>query len=330
MTTREIRKIVLKKAHGYTFNPYNCHELKCMENMLLSMCDASPAMLKDIFRVVSAGGKRLRPILALLCSKLDQSNDKNIVPLMYMLELMHTASLIHDDVVDNAKLRRGCPTINNTSGVSAAVQSGDYLLAKAMESLSVYRGSGINEELADVSAQMCLGELEQLRIRFKTHEQNRELYFLQIRRKTASLIAASCYTGALAAGMNASKACALKKYGELLGLAFQLRDDLMDFYDMGVTGKAPGQDLKNGIYTLPVLYLLEQGVPNNIRHLLEYKEKNKQQIQNLVDFIKRTNALNEAEKHIRLIVNEAVVALSGFPDSQEKTALTDLAVSIQA
>jgi heptaprenyl diphosphate synthase len=327
MKKEAVKKFIQVKADAGSMDLYNSQEMTRMENMLASLCDAGPSMRKDLRRIVSSGGKRLRPILALLCYRLESggNNAKDIVPLMYMLELMHTSSLIHDDVVDSARLRRNCPTINSTSGDFAAVQSGDFLLAKAMEKLGIYRGMGINEELAEVSAQMCLGELEQLRIRFKTQEQNRALYFLQIQRKTASLIAASCYTGALAVGMNESKALALKFYGECLGIAFQLRDDLLDFDETGISGKAPGQDLKNGVYTLPFLFLLREGVPDQIRCLLEKKEKNKRQVQALLDYIKNTNALSEAEILIGYIVNEAVAALSEFPDCAEKHALTELA-----
>ena len=314
---------------SYTFNPYGCPEISRMETALGALLDAEPPMQQDLTRVIKAGGKRLRPVLAMLCYRLAKSGHTDvkadIVPLMCMLELMHTASLVHDDVVDNATVRRGHPTINKTSGSLAAVQSGDYLLAKAMEILGIYKGTGINEELTDVSEQMCLGELEQLKIRYKTDEQNEALYFLQIYRKTASLIAASCYTGALAAGLEASQARALKSYGERLGTAFQLRDDLMDYDDAGVTGKAPGQDLKNGIYTLPILRLLKGGVPYEIGSLLKTKNKKERQIQELIHYIKSTDALGETEILIKQLVNEAVDTLESFPACPEKTALTMLA-----
>ena len=121
---------------------------------------------------------------------------------MCMLELMHTASLIHDDVVDDAPLRRGVETIHQTSGRHAAVQSGDFLLARAMEYLHLYRGTGINEALADISLQMCLGEFQQMEHLFHIKAQTQEIYFEQIRRKTAYLLATSCYTGAIAGGLN--------------------------------------------------------------------------------------------------------------------------------
>ena len=137
MKKNSLNNLIRLKTNSDIINPYNSPELKRMEDMLVSLNDSDTVMRKELKRVISAGGKRLRPILALLCYKLTKADGDDVVPLMYILELMHTTSLIHDDVVDNAKKRRGCPTINKTSGVMAAVQSGDYLLAKAMERLKI-------------------------------------------------------------------------------------------------------------------------------------------------------------------------------------------------
>ena len=325
MKRKSLNNMIRLKINSSTIDPYSSQELKRMEEMLGSLSNVDSIMLNELNRVISAGGKRLRPVLALLSYKISKADGNDVVPLMYILELMHTTSLIHDDVVDNAKKRRGCPTINKTSGDTAAVQSGDYLLAKAMEQLGQYRGTGINEELADVSAQMCLGELEQLKIRFKINEQDMERYFLQIHRKTSSLIAASCYTGALAARMKAYDAQLLKNYGESLGTAFQLRDDLMDFSETGCAGKVAGQDLKNGIYTYPVLCMLDRGVPDYIYKLLENNRINRQQVQQLIDYVKSTNILKETEILIRYYIDDAVKSLHEIPDCMEKTALIELA-----
>lgn len=328
MKTSTLNQLIENKTSMNTLYSDIQSELKIMENMLFSICDAKNTMLTDLFRIISAGGKRLRPILALICYRMGSGQDYEIVPLMYMLELMHTASLVHDDVVDNAKLRRNCATINTKRGVCAAVQSGDFLLAKAMDVLNKYRGSGINEELAGVSAQMCIGELTQLRARYNTYEQNRDSYYLQIYRKTASLIAASCYTGALAGGMEKSPALMLKTYGEKLGVAFQFRDDLMDYRMNKEEGKAPGQDIKNGIFTLPVLCLLEKGVPDKVRHLLEKRNKTWRQTNRLMDYIETNCVLNDIDKLVRTNSNEAIDALRDFPESAEKTALVELAKSL--
>jgi geranylgeranyl pyrophosphate synthase len=303
-------------------------ELEHVERRLLAMDCRCDSMRTDLGRVITSGGKRLRPILAYLCYRLGGSEAYPILPLLTMLELMHTASLIHDDVVDGAELRRGTATINATSGVEAAVQSGDFLLAEAMENLHIYKATGINEALIQSSSDMCLGELQQLTVRHNLTNQTRQQYFFQIYRKTASLIATSCLAGGIAGGMPESKAKMLKVYGENLGIAFQLCDDLLDFSDQPGFGKAPGQDIQNGIFTLPVLYLLEEGIPSSVKALFQKKNKELCDIRRLIDYVKTTKALSYTNSMIRQKTDEAVDALRDFPEGVEKTALTVLAAQL--
>lgn len=302
--------------------------LGCMDDALLSACDANGSMRGDLERIVSTGGKRLRPMLASLCYRIGGVTELEIQPLMCMLELMHTASLIHDDVVDNAELRRGKPTINSTSGNSSAVQSGDFLLAKAMARLHIYRGTKINETLAEVSAQMCVGELQQQQLKFNASGQTLDVYFTQIKRKTASLMAASCYTGAIAGGMADSDAKLLSRYGEKLGMAFQFLDDIMDYSDEAVSGKDAGQDLKSGVFTFPIIRLFETGIPDSVRTLIMKRDKTRFEISQLVDYVRHTDALVYTETAVRQKINEAVESLQSIPDSREKNALIRLAVAL--
>ncbi|SHI03819.1 heptaprenyl diphosphate synthase [Sporobacter termitidis DSM 10068] len=303
-------------------------ELERMRQMLLHMDIPCAPMQSDLERIIASGGKRLRPVLAYLCYRMGSDDRYPIQPLMCMLELMHTASLIHDDVVDNAVLRRGCATINATSGVDAAVQSGDFLLAEAMGYLHFYKGTGINEALVQASTEMCLGELRQLIARYESDYQTREEYFFQIYRKTASLIAASCFTGAVAGGLPESKANMLRVYGEKLGVAFQLCDDLLDFSEKQEFGKKPGQDLQNGIFTLPVLYLLEEEVPAAVKTRFRAKDKDDGDIRWLIDYVRASKALDYTKMVIRQKTAEAVDALRDFPQSKEKAALKELAVRL--
>jgi heptaprenyl diphosphate synthase len=150
--------------------------LAATEKELLRICGAAGAerMRGDLGRIVGAGGKRLRPALAYLCRRADAARGEALraLPLLCMLERMHSGSLRHDDVVDDAAKRRGVASVNASSGVRTAVQSGDFLLAKAMEKLDCYRGTGINEMLAAVSAEMCRGELLQQRVRYDADAQS--------------------------------------------------------------------------------------------------------------------------------------------------------------
>jgi len=300
-------------------------QLGHMQRSLLSRTCPEP-MRSDLRRVITSGGKRLRPTLALLCHRIGGAKKYPVRPLMDMLELMHTASLIHDDVVDGAAARRGAATINATSGVGAAVRSGDLLLAEAMENLRFYKGSGINEALAAASEEMCLGELLGLGTRFAPIP--RKQYFIQIHRKTASLIAASCYSGAVAGGLPEAEAKALETYGENLGVAFQLGDDLLDFSRSRESGKEPGQDLRNGIFTLPALYLLESGIPASVKNLLMKRDRDNGEIGRLIDYVRNSGALDYTKTVIRRKTDDAVGALGDLPESREKTALIELALGL--
>ena len=320
-------RIIEKKIMGSVLYREMQNVLQQMNESLCEMAAcAGDRMSGDLSSVLLSGGKRLRPILAYVCYRIGGNRSADIVPLMCMLELMHTASLIHDDVVDGAEMRRGKPTLNNQRGDFAAVQSGDFLLAKAMELLHIYKGSGINEMLADVSYNMTLGELAQQSMRYRLELQSIEAYFDLIKKKTALLLAASCWCGAVAGGMGTREALYLFNYGEKLGLAFQMRDDLIDYSDK--SGKLPGQDLRNGTFTLPILRLAETGIPASYMELLVKREKSNSEVETLLEYVKGSDAISITEQAVASISHDAVRELDGFPNSQEKKGLCDLVLSL--
>ena len=205
-------------------------------------------------RVLLAGGKRLRPALSwaaynLLTDTPPEGKQYPILPLMVMIELMHSASLIHDDVVDKADVRRNVATINATSGDKMAVKSADFILGRAMELLKVYKGSGIDERLASVSEQMCLGELDQLENLHKDISEKQ--YIQQIERKTALFIEAAAACGGMARGLDEEAIRCLEQYGYHIGMAFQIKDDILDEIGGEEFGKQKNQDRKRGLKTLP-------------------------------------------------------------------------------
>ncbi|MCQ2529825.1 MAG: polyprenyl synthetase family protein [Lachnospiraceae bacterium] len=230
-----------------------------LEQRLSDICfSGNDGLSKDLMRVLLAGGKRLRPALSWAAYYLPEEGEKKapILPLMLMIELMHSVSLIHDDVVDEGVLRRGVPTINASSGNLAAVKAGDFLLGRAMDLLKIYKGMGINERLAYVSEQMCLGELEQL------ENINKEItvdqYKRRIERKTAYFIEAAAACGAMAAGAEEATIKCLETYGYNMGMAFQIKDDILDITGDERLGKAVLQDKNRGLITLPQLLGVEK------------------------------------------------------------------------
>jgi len=327
MKAAQINRLIEDRMKG---NPLYDELRAALERMreelaVMAKCAKAP-MDADLAGILVGGGKRLRSTMAFLCYRMGGKRDMDIIPLMCMLELMHTASLIHDDVVDGADTRRDIPTINSTKGNMAAVQSGDFLLAKAMELLHIYRGTGINEELAEVSYQMTMGEFRQQAMRYAFDTQSKASYFELINKKTAALLAASCYCGAVAGGMKHSSAAALRRFGKEFGTAFQLRNDLLDYSDEA--GKAPGQDIQNGIFTLPVLELLEGGVPDEVRGLLQKREKTEDEVLRLTEYVKSTGAPARAGQTVSAQSRAAARELRELPSCPERKALEQLAMSV--
>lgn len=247
-------------THSFSlaFSSSLASDLDAMERDLRDICSEGGMLAEGLTRINSSGGKRLRPLLARICWSIGTGAKRSIVPLMTMLELMHTASLIHDDIVDDAAQRRGTETISHREGRQQALRSGDYLLSRAMERLKLYRGTGINEHLSYVAQEMCLGELDQNAGLFRARDMTEDVYFSRIRRKTALLMAAACRCGAIAGGGDEKTISALTDYGEAIGMAFQIRDDILDWQKSAETGKAPLQDLRSGVITLPAIYAMEQ------------------------------------------------------------------------
>jgi octaprenyl-diphosphate synthase len=239
---------------------------------------ASPvAMVRDVAEYVAlAGGKRLRPILVLLCARLDGDGaalaverDARAARLGCVVELLHTATLIHDDVVDRAPLRRGRPSANARWGDDASVLVGDHLYSRCMALLVADGDLGVMDALA--SAMVSMTEAEVFQLEKKRDGQLTEADYLRIiRQKTATFMSACCRIGGLVAGLDRGSVEALATYGEHLGVAFQIIDDSLDFEaDQARLGKAIGADLREGKRTLPLIATLERATAAERARILD-------------------------------------------------------------
>ena len=204
------------------------------------------------------GGKRLRPMLFLLCAnaKSDFPQEKSM-PLATTLELIHTSSLVHDDIIDTSKKRRGVETTNSKYGAQIAVLVGDYLFAKAFQLVAENNyGEEVSIVLSKLVKNLCVGEIMQDRSLYAVPTLSE--YYTRINLKTAIFLSTCCRLGAIVSGMEQREVENLTAYGTNLGLAFQIIDDLLDFFgDEKITGKPRGGDLKSGVITLPVIRALE-------------------------------------------------------------------------
>lgn len=207
--------------------------------------------------VIRAGGKRLRPLLVILCSGIDDPSCRPLIDVAAAAELIHTASLIHDDIIDRSGSRRSVPTLNRLHGSHTAVLTGDFLFAFAFGLLTRSRRPESLALMTDAVQAMCQAEIEQRESLFQ-FSLTESMYLHRIEQKTAVLLAACCGAGALAGGLEPGAVASLASYGRNLGLSFQITDDLLDFTgDSAALGKPAGSDLAQGILTLPVIYLLQ-------------------------------------------------------------------------
>lgn len=268
-------------------------ELLLVEDNLIKKLETKAALLKEIIRYIfCAGGKRFRPALCLLIAKATGGiTDKHII-LAELTELIHTASLIHDDIIDSAKLRRGRETVNSLWNDKISVIAGDFLFAEASIRLGELENTEIVKIYAKVLSDLCNGEIEQYSSRFNT-QILWETYIQKSTTKTASLFAAACKSAVILNSTNNKTHEQANLFGRYLGIAFQIVDDIIDFIGKSeIAGKEIGTDLRQGIITAPTLFAIDctDERANQVRLLIENRFNNKED-----DFKKAINLIKEMD-----------------------------------
>lgn len=286
-------------------------------------------ILQDIFR---AGGKRLRPALSFLIAKSLQPKStisENIYLIAEISELIHTASLVHDDIIDNSLLRRGKPTTNSKWDNAITVISGDFMFARAAVNLGKLGINSITSLFAQVLADLCDGEIRQVEKKFST-DIDWDYYYSKSHKKTASLIEAACTAPALAYSASKQEIEAAAIYGRNLGLAFQIIDDILDFTSGSDTlGKPALSDLKDGQVTIPVLFALEHpaytATLKNKINLLAENNDDPELIPEILQIIKDSKSIELSTSKAQELINTAIKALDCFTNSDAKQSLIELA-----
>jgi geranylgeranyl pyrophosphate synthase len=278
--------------------------------------------------LLGSGGKRLRPALVLLSSKFYPADAEKVTSLAAAVETLHTATLIHDDLIDHAFLRRGNPTLNAMWNSAATVLTGDYLFARAADFAAETRSVRVVSIFAQTLMTICGGELKQI---FGSDEGQptataREYYYQRIYSKTASLFAASAETGAILSGAPEPEVQALRDYGYNLGMAFQIVDDILDFAgNEGELGKPVGSDLRQGIITLPTIYFLEaQPEDETVSKVLSGRGKGDDEVRAAVEIIKESGAIESSTAEAKGFAARSRDALSTLPDNEYRQAMLDL------
>ncbi len=277
--------------------------------------------------ILFAGGKRLRPLLTVLCARLCGYEDPRIYRLAVLFEYLHAATLLHDDVVDGAEFRRGRKAAHNLWGNQATILVGDYLYARALR-IAVEEGNfEILKVVTETTLLMSEGEVLQL-LNCDNTGLTEEEYEEVIFRKTAALISAACECGGILAGVDSEKQAALKAFGKHLGLAFQITDDLLDYLGVSSeTGKDLGTDFKEGKVTLPLLYALNHAPdPDRARliALIRDTEPSPQTFREACQIIERCGGFAYTRERAAEEVERALACLQNFPPNETRKLLEDL------
>lgn len=296
-------------------------EFKQLFNLSLS---SSNLLLNHVIEhILQRSGKMMRPMLVLLMAKFCGKVSEATLHTAVALELLHTASLVHDDVVDDSNERRGQQSVNALFNNKVAVLSGDYLLATSLVQVALTRNHDIIDIVSSLGQDLADGELLQL-ANVSNFSFSESVYYHVIQKKTASLFAACTKAGALSAGIRGEMVEKARLFGEYIGICFQIRDDIFDYYDSTEIGKPTGNDMHEGKLTLPVLYALNS---SSNSEALEWGRKVKSgtatsdEIANLVAFTKEHGGIEYAVSKMEEYRQKALDLLSDKPDSEIKTAL---------
>ena len=303
-------------------------DMRLVNHLIVARLDSPVHLIPEVAgHLVSAGGKRVRPMLTLLAAQLCGYRGERHVMLAAAVEFIHTATLLHDDVVDDSNLRRGLATANTIWGNKPSVLVGDFLFSRAFQ-LMVEDGSlAVLAVLSNASAVIAEGEVAQLMTANDTRT-TEATYLEVITAKTATLFAAAAQIGALVADRPPAEAEALRSYGENIGIAFQLVDDILDYSAREVVlGKSQGDDFRDGKITLPVVFAFARGGAEERRfwrRTLEQGEQHEGDLARAIELMERHCALADSLARGAEYAEAARRALAPFPPSPAKDALLDL------
>ena len=302
-------------------------ELAEMNAIIHSSLHTSNELMNQVVtNYLKVKGKQIRPIMVIISAGMFGGVNTHVLHAGAALEMLHNASLIHDDVVDETSLRRGKITVNAEWGNHIAVLVGDFFVSNALAAGIKTNNIAIISALSDLGKELSVGEVDQI-CNARGHHFDEESYFKMIRKKTASLFMNCVKMGAEAAGAKPSEYQPLVEYAELLGLCFQIRDDIFDYSENEVIGKPTGNDLREGKVTLPLLYALNSApadMADPMKDLLRRGDLSNSEIDTLLDFAKNNGGIKYAYNRMRQMENEAENLLASYPENHWKQSFRDL------
>ena len=286
----------------------------------------SPLMNEASLHLLQAGGKRIRPVFALLSAKFGDYNIERMKNIAVPLELIHMASLVHDDVIDNSDLRRGRHTVKSQWNNRVAMYTGDFIFARALEYVTIIEDPRAHQILARTMVELCDGEIIQIEDKFRLDVTLKD-YFRRIKRKTALLIESSCELGAVVSGADEKTIGHIKRYGYFVGMSFQIVDDILDFTATDKQlGKPAGSDLMQGNVTLPILLMKDDPQLTPYLRKVSTNGLTEAERQEMLTLVRKSNAIKEATKISNLYLQKALKEVEGLPNHPMKKKLRDLAI----
>lgn len=309
------------------FNQLLAADMAAVDQVIRTRLHSDVALVSQVGEyIISSGGKRLRPALVILSSQLFDYKGKSHHELAAVVEFIHTATLLHDDVVDESALRRGRETANALFGNAASVLVGDFLYSRAFQMMVEVNDMRVMQILSEATNVIAEGEVLQL-LNCNDADVSADNYLQVIHRKTAKLFEAAMRLGAVLAQQDAATEAAAARYGMHLGTAFQLVDDVLDYSgNAQEIGKNLGDDLAEGKPTLPLIYAMQHGTPEQaavIRQAIEQGDISR--FDDVLAIVQQTGALAHTRRQAELEAEQAAAAIAAFADSQYKQSLLELA-----
>ena len=288
-----------------------------------ALCSDNPLLLSVNDYILQKSGKKLRPMLVLLTAKMCGEVNQSTIVGALSLELLHTASLIHDDVVDDTSERRGKPSVKARWTNKIAILSGDYILSKSLSYATKTSNLAILTSIANIGMQLSDGELLQL-VNEPFSIVAEDNYFTIIRKKTALLFSTCAEVGGLSVNADEETLSHLRNFGEYLGICFQIKDDIFDYSENLQIGKPTGNDIRDGKVTLPLIFALlnTQGIEKEkVLSMIDSKEFNQKNIKLITRFALDNGGVEYARTRMEAFKNKAIEELNGFADSDVKRSL---------
>ncbi|MGG3450036.1 heptaprenyl diphosphate synthase component II [Domibacillus aminovorans] len=284
----------------------------------------SPILEEASVHLLKAGGKRIRPVLLLLGAKFGEYDIHRIKYAAAALELIHMASLVHDDVIDDAVIRRGEKTVKAKWDNRVAMYTGDFIFAAALECMAQIDDPEVHQILSHTMTELCIGEIVQIQDKYR-YDQHLRDYLRRIKRKTAILIGTSCQLGAITAGAPAHVHRKLYEFGYNVGMSFQITDDILDFTGSEKElGKPAGSDLLQGNITLPVLYAMEQDeLRSRIVDVSAHTDR--RDINEIIFLLKQSDAIERSNELSRRYLHRALAILDELPPGRHQNSLREIA-----